>query len=119
MTLRSLLIATASLLTVVSGSHASTLASGSFQADTFICRAVNVGPGPVSALTVDIVNSGTGTVIGTHSCPKVAVDHECSEAIGTATEIAFCRITSSGPASHIRGTFIGVLGTTTQVTDVR
>ena len=120
MNLRTGLIATALALSIVSHVHAGTLASGSFQADAFICHAVNVGASTISSVTVEIVNSGTGMVGSTHNCSNVAANHECLESFAPVnTEINFCRIITSGGANHIRSTFIGVQGTTVLVTEAR
>ena len=116
---RTVTVIAALVLSAAAGVEAGTLTSGSIQGETFICRAVNVGSKDINSVTVDIVNSGTGLVAATQTCPDVAANRECFRIFPTSTIVAFCRITSSGGARNIRATFLGASGTTSHIIEPR
>jgi hypothetical protein len=110
----------AALTLVPAGVWAGTLATSSFQGDTFICRAVNVGPHAVKTLAVDIINSGSGGLEATSSCSNLTQNHECVKVFSPASAVvAFCRITTSGSAKPVRGSLVALLDIHLQVSEAR
>ncbi|MBU6283822.1 hypothetical protein KGQ64_16390 [bacterium] len=118
--MKKIAILTTLVLSLPATSRAFTpLTTGAVQAATFVCSAVNVSASPITNVTIEIVNSGTGAVLGSTSCANVAANVECAWAFGTSTTRAFCRISSSTAKKNLRGTLLSVLGSTTLLQEAR
>ena len=97
------------LLVFAGSAEAGTLAAGPMQGDTFLCNVVNLGP-VTQSVRVDIVNSFNAEVLESETCDTVEPNTECLALLNTDTVRAFCRVTSSAAATHLRGNLVVVLG---------
>jgi hypothetical protein len=103
-------IATSLMLALSGGAHAGTLTTGMLyntfwndvQAGAHLCFAINAGQKTVKNITIDMIG-GSGAVAFSNECTNVAPNGRCGNAT-TGEQVAFCRITFTGPKTDIRGT---------------